>query len=477
MCDPTELPIPLTYKQLLAALKAWHDPTPNALLDQLLLVQEAREEAPTDGSLPTQRLATNQVLLGALDWLQQDDPPAHTILRQHYLDRVLMKHIAHERNIDIDTANRHQREAIKRLLAIVLRREEQLRRDRVRAQEASLPQATPEDLFGVAAVRAAVRDALLRPAAPWLVAICGLGGIGKTVLADVVVRDVMCAFHFRRVLWVEVQAASMSGAAPSGESVMEQIVGDLCRQLMDDPYAAAHPAQLRYVHQRLRQQPSLVVIDNLEEPHQVDYLVHHLTPLTNPSRFLLTSRYPPAGARGVDVFTLDELDESSSLDLIRHVARQTKLHSLVEATPADLRPIFQATGGNPLALRLVVGLTATMPLTAALADLPQARTGPIEALYQRIYWRAWEMLTPDARRLLKSMPMASASGATIEEIEEATGLSGSSLWGAIHDLVARSLLLVRGDAWRKRYAIHRLTESFLLTEIAQWPPSTLSSLS
>lgn len=477
MSDASELPIPLTYKEVQAALKAWRNPSPHALLEQLLLVQEAREEGPSDGALPTQRLATNQVLLRALDWLQQDDPQADAILRRHYLDREIMQQIANERGADIHTANRQQKEAIQKLLTILTAQERKCRWDRLRDQEARLPHPTPETLFGVATARAAITQALVSSSAPWIVAICGLGGIGKTALADTVMRDVIRTFHFRRSLWTEVRPTSMSGLAPAPEQVTEQLITDLSHSLGDAPATAAYQAHWQHVQQRLKQWPTLVVIDNLEEPAEVNHLVEALAGLANPSRFLLTSRYPPADVRGVDVHQLDELDEASAFELVRHVARQTKQSALDKASPAELRPIFQLTGGNPLALRLVVGLALTMPLDAVLADLPQAKVDKTEAMYHRIYWRAWQALRPEARRLLKSMPMAGASGASFETIQAATGLDPTVLWGVIHDLVARSLLLVKGDAWRKRYAIHRLTESFLLTEIAQWPPSTPNSSS
>jgi hypothetical protein len=127
------------------------------------------------------------------------------------------------------------------------------------------------------------------------------------------------------------------------------------------------------------------------------------------------------------------------------------------------------TGGNPLAIKLVVSLAAVLPLAQSLADLVKGQPGPIEDLYRRIYWRAWHTLSSEARALLQAMPLVAELGATIQQMQAISGLAERQLLPAILELVARSLLEVRGPAWDKLYGIHRLTESFLRTEIIHWP--------
>ncbi len=71
--------------------------------------------------------------------------------------------------------------------------------------------------------------------------------------------------------------------------------------------------------------------------------------------------------------------------------------------------------------------------------------------------------------LLQAMPLVSGAGATADYLQEISGLSAGQLWPAIQELRKRSLLEVRGDIREKRYGIHRLTETFLRTEIIHWP--------
>jgi hypothetical protein len=120
-------------------------------------------------------------------------------------------------------------------------------------------------------------------------------------------------------------------------------------------------------------------------------------------------------------------------------------------------------------LKLVVSLLDVMPLAEALSGLVQSRQGPIEELYRHIYWKAWQALSDGARNLLLAMPLVARTGARPEQLQEITGLLDAQFWLAIQELRKRSLLEVRGNLRERRYGIHRLTETFLHTEILQEP--------
>ena len=65
---------------------------------------------------------------------------------------------------------------------------------------------------------------------------------------------------------------------------------------------------------------------------------------------------------------------------------------LVAASDETLHPIFETVGGNPLALRLVVGQTTVHALPDVLDALRLARGRTVEQLYTFIYRQAWENL-------------------------------------------------------------------------------------
>ena len=136
---------------------------------------------------------------------------------------------------------------------------------------------------------------------------------------------------------------------------------------------------------------------------------------------------------------------------------------------AVIQSIYDISGGNPLALKLVVSLADVLPLPQILADLTHNRVGPIEDLYRHIYWQAWHTLTPHAQALLQAMPLVAASGALPEQMKMMAGLEDDAFWTAVHELSTRSLLEIQGTIHQRRYNIHRLTETFLRTEIIHWP--------
>jgi hypothetical protein len=70
------------------------------------------------------------------------------------------------------------------------------------------------------------------------------------------------------------------------------------------------------------------------------------------------------------------------------------------------------------------------------------------------------------------MPTASARGTSFEHLATISELESGSLSDAIAELARFSLVEIAGDLDEPRYRIHRLTETFLLTEVAQWPTST-----
>jgi len=52
-----------------------------------------------------------------------------------------------------------------------------------------------------------------------------------------------------------------------------------------------------------------------------------------------------------------------------------------------------------------------------------------------------------------------------------TGLEEDALNDALENLIMLSLVEANGGIEERRYRIHRLTETFLLTEVAKWQPS------
>jgi hypothetical protein len=90
-------------------------------------------------------------------------------------------------------------------------------------------------------------------------------------------------------------------------------------------------------------------------------------------------------------------------------------------------------------------------------------------MYRQIYWEAWRSLSQEGQQLLQAMPLVAETGALPEQMVAMSSLAEDHFWPAVTELFSRSLLDVRGNVRERRYSIHRLTETFLRTEIINWP--------
>jgi hypothetical protein len=212
----------------------------------------------------------------------------------------------------------------------------------------------------------------------------------------------------------------------------------------------------------------LVVIDNLETAVDYQALVPELRDMVNPTRFLFTSRHSLHDYPGIHGLTLDELSANDSLTLLRHEAGERGLADLSAASDENLLQVHEVAGGNPLALKLLVGQMHTLSVSQVVEDLHQARGRRVEELYQYIYWQSWQLLSDEARRLLAIMPLVAESGGGLAQIAALSELAEERMMAALKQLVALSLVNVTGTVEARRYGIHRLTETFLLNEVLKW---------
>ena len=240
--------------------------------------------------------------------------------------------------------------------------------------------------------------------------------------------------------------------------------------MADIPRPAPFSAQdaLAALRARLKQSPHLIVIDNLETVLDLESLLPALRDLVDPSKFLLTSRESWHYEPGLYHFNLPELSKANALRLIRYEARLHNLPYLEQASDADLRRIYELVGGNPLALRLVVGQTHVHPLNVILADLTAAQGQKVELLYTFIYRRAWDNFDELTRQVFLAMPLVTDLIGDQASLASLTGLDSARVSDALDRLVALNLVDSRGDLNERRYAIHNLTRTFLQEQVAKW---------
>ncbi len=335
-----------------------------------------------------------------------------------------------------------------------------------------LPLPTYSQLVGVAEKVARLNEALRTAAPPWLISLEGLGGIGKTALADFVLRQAISDGLTAEFAWVSARQEIFSPAAgltPTGTPALT--VATLVDTLLttfgaDDALTLPEAKKLNALAERLYNVPFLIVIDNLETVVDYETLLPALRHLVNPGKFIITSRRSLRAHSDVFCLSLADLSRADTLRFIRQEAKLRGITALTTATDAQLSDIYTVVGGNPLALKLVVGQVTVRALDTVLHDLRQAQGKKIEALYTYIYWQAWHTLDAHEQQVLLTMPLA--QGGTPAQISAMSGLDEQTVSRTLATLVQRSLVQMGETLNDRRYTIHRLTETFLLNEALRW---------
>ncbi len=475
MTENTILPIKTfspeeLHDRVHAALRAWEKVHTDFgdLLDDLLLFREAYT-ASSDQMEALPRMTTNQLLREAIDRLAEQSESHAAILRHRFISGDKLRRTAALLNLTIDQVRKRQRDAIEQLATILAYDESYLRHLRVHEVESTLPPSTYTTLFGFDEALDVLLTELLHLKSSWVLAIMGIGGIGKTALADALMRRAIRHFRFHEYVWLRVDPNDFDQGRVDFESAIDLLAHRLAEQIAPEVAGnAPMNERLIRVRQVLKETPHLIVIDNLETRSSTAYLMRQLQEWANPSKFLVTTRIRPIGEASIFSYTLDELNERDTAELIRHHALSIGQKDLAQATDSQAQYIYDAVGGNPLALKMVISLAATMPISLILDDLHLVHTPEVEELYNRIYQRAWMAITPVQRLLLQSMPLIAETGGTLTQLKAISGLADHELWPAINELVNRSLIELRGTTWDQSYGIHRLTGSFLQTNINRW---------
>ncbi len=222
-----------------------------------------------------------------------------------------------------------------------------------------------------------------------LVTIAGPGGIGKTRLAEELVRR---AEHPKNGV-AFVNLASLG----RGDLIPDAITRSACLELgsQSDPLAALIAS--------LRARSLLVVLDNCEQfaSDCVRLATAVLRECPNVS-ILATSRVP-LGSEGESVYRLGPLDEVAAFEVFELYARRDRpLGSFSEADRRVVRDICQRLGGLALAIELTAPYVHAMSLGQLRSRLDghfrlSVGSGRIESV---VSW-SYERLSPDERAVFR----------------------------------------------------------------------------
>lgn len=356
----------------------------------------------------------------------------------------------------------------------------QSQQDMARLDEVVLPEKPYRDLIGRELLVEDLLAALSDPAGKRMVAIDGLGGIGKTALAREVVDCALAEQQFEQAVWVQApreEFIDQTRSKRTGTLTYDTVLDSIARQL-----GAVEVFKLRGNEKEVRlrtwlqRQPALIVLDNMEtakEPQQE--IADRLRPLLGPSKALLTSRQRFQG----DVYSvhLKGLDETSAVRFIHQEAEEKNIKRVATAEPEELTQIATATGGSPLALKLVAGQLEMLDLATVLSLLQQVQvpdqseeTDEYFHLYQGIFFSSWKLLAEESRALLIAMThFAPGVGGTLDAIRTISNLGDPVFTRSVKQLWRYSFIEVGEASTLKqiRYYLHALTQYFVLADIVK----------
>ncbi len=428
------------------------------------------------GKIASARQAGNKFLFKLLENLKISRRKDANLLSRRFLDEETTREIAHSLNISEATVNRQQKQAIQ-ALANILQNQEIAARERWQDKLTNrLEKQSYTQLIGVEDYLDKLIPLLVSPKEPRIISIIGMGGVGKTSLADAIARQIIQRRLVYNIGWVSArqqiftlvgESKTVAPAALKAEDLIDQLIQQL---IPNPPQTLSVKERQVFLKKQLKQHPHLIVIDNLETVQDVEALIPTLHSLANPGKFLLTSRQSLHYEAGVYHFPLPELSRANALKLMRYEIETRNLFHLHPADDATLTRIYQSVGGNHLAIRLVLGQSRVFPLDAILKDLHAARNQSAEALYDYIYRQSWDSLDEPTRSLFLTMLLVIDKGERLENLAEISGLDYAVIHASLRQLIDLNLVNSGGDYQERHYSIHNLTRTFLQEQALKWMP-------
>ncbi|HFD38447.1 MAG TPA: sigma-70 family RNA polymerase sigma factor, partial [Anaerolineae bacterium] len=180
--------------------------------DRMLVVTQRKQEQP----VPDHDLIVKQIVLEALAQLdEQGKGEEAQVLRLRFMDELTAPEIAARLNLAANIVYKRQSKGLDGLAAVVGQMEQGALQERVDRIVERLPFADhPPLLFGVDEKLAELTARLTDGQPPWIVTVGGIGGIGKTSLADAAVRQIAASPVFADIAWISARQERLT---PWGE--------------------------------------------------------------------------------------------------------------------------------------------------------------------------------------------------------------------------------------------------------------------
>lgn len=298
----------------------------------------------------------------------------------------------------------------------------------------------------------------------------GSPGYGKSEAASQIAKEALDRNLFADVVWVTARQSEWVDGYISQEKQFEALtwkkfLNEIAHQLDCPP---------ERVHQRLRAEKLLVVLDNAETA-QVEDILANLIKMLNPSRALITSRHrtkPPY----VRLIEIPGLEERWSSKLLEDEAKYNNISVIKQASNEQLYQMHQLSCGAPLALHFLAGrVFHDQALEPILSELKLA-SRQVETFYRFCLEAAWQRINVAAKSVLRYMGGVDAT-VSRAELSQVGKLLDSDLDAALADLRRWYLIEdVQDELGNPRYDLHPWVRSSVRGGLVEKWQSSLEDL-
>ncbi|WP_344445306.1 AfsR/SARP family transcriptional regulator [Kitasatospora nipponensis] len=298
--------------------------------------------------------------------------------------------------------------------------------------------------------------------APTIVAVAGMGGVGKTALAVHVAQRVRRHFTDGQ-LYVNLRGARPDPMEPGAVLVR------FLRSLGVAESAVPEQIEERSAMYRslLAERRVLVVLDDARDLAQL----RPLLPGSERSAVLVTSRSRPLGLAPTRQVDLDVLEPDEALELFSRIVGRRRVH----AEPDAARELLAACCHLPLAIRIVAARGAARPdwslaaLCHRLADRRQrlAELSMHDLAVDACFQLSYDQLPPLAARAFRLLAVPQTSDLSLSAAAAGLELTESSALDVLDGLVHAGLLESPAP---DRYRYHDLLRLFAQARAEQLDP-------
>ncbi len=331
-------------------------------------------------------------------------------------------------------------------------------------EEQRLPQPDYSKFVGREPEQKKIQEVLNPADRRYLVAINGIGGVGKTSLALQSAHKSNADKEFERYVWVSAKKSRLTsegvremtpGLSSLDDLLVHIAVGDETAELAIDSPGELYSSAIN----SLKKRRTLLIVDNLETVDDAEEIGIFLTKVPAPSKVLVTTREQiPEGS--VEI-RLREFGITATREFLKNEAVAPNGRVGLRLSDTDVETIHDATGGIPLALRWVLGLLSqeNAKLEEVLRTLSGRDSEPLRFCFSNVR----EKLPADARKVLLAFAQFTPEG-TEQLASELSNVVGKSFDRAMDQL--RQFSLLNRDDLSQAFSLLPLTREFVESDVA-----------